>query len=217
MKTSGVEVAQKLLAEADGGDDPWLISYADLVTNLLAFMVLLVSMAGISFRSVERLPQVFDGRRDQPLASLESEISDLAERRGLGGRVAAVVDPEGLAIRLEDAILFPSGVAGLTSEGRRLVEEVADLLRALPRRFTVTVEGHTDDVPIATPRFANNWELSAARALAVRSVLSGSGVEDERLAVSAFAATRPPTGVEPEASVEARRQHARRVVIRVGG
>ncbi|MEO1227627.1 MAG: flagellar motor protein MotB [Myxococcota bacterium] len=216
MKRSAVEVAQSLLAYADGGEDPWLISYADLVTNLLAFMVLLVSLAGISFAAVERVPEVFASGRPQPLAELESEVADLARREGLAGRVAASVDADGLAIRLEDAILFPTGVAELTAEGNALVSKVGTLLRALPPRYRVVVEGHTDDVPISTLRFASNWHLSAARALEVRTTLAQGGVVDNRrLSISAFADTRPPEAQDAE-SLASRRQRARRVVIRVG-
>jgi chemotaxis protein MotB len=214
-RPSAIEVAQQLLAKAEDAEDPWLISYADLVTNLLAFMVLLVSMAGISFDSVERLPRVFsaDARRP-PLEALEADIAALASEEGLGGRVAAEVDTQGLAIRLEDRILFPSGVAGLTPAGGGLVERVAGLLGKLPERYRVVVEGHTDDVPIATARFASNWELSAARALAVRRALAAGGVDDGRLSIAAYADTRPPErGAAP---LEARRQAMRRVVIRVG-
>lgn len=217
-RTSAIEVAQTLLAQAEDAEDPWLISYADLVTNLLAFMVLLVSMAGISFKSVENLPQMFsDSKERPPLEVLQSDIQKFAESEGLGGKVGVVVDAEGLAIRLEDQILFPSGVAELTAEGNRVVSKVAGLLEKLPERFRVRVEGHTDDVPIATPKFGSNWELSAARALQVRASLTGGGVADERVAIAAYADTRPPPPVEGavEETPEARRRRARRVVIRV--
>ena len=217
-RISAIEVAQELLAEAEDAEDPWLISYADLVTNLLAFMVLLVSMAGISFSSVDDLPRMFSSSRERPpLEVLESDIAELARAEGLGGRVGVEVDAEGLAIRLQDRILFPSGVATLTAEGSRLVTKVADLLSKLPIRFRVRVEGHTDDVPIATPRFASNWELSAARAIEVR----GAMIEDEaldpgRVAIAAYADTRPPRlDDETSLGVEERRRRARRVVIRV--
>lgn len=215
MRKSAVEVAQDLLAQAEGGDDPWLISYADLVTNLLAFMVLLVSLAGISFSTVERVPAAFAADRSRPLSDLDAEVSALATREGLTGRVETQVDADGLAIRLEDAILFPSGVAELTAEGRTLVGQVGALLRELPDRYRVIVEGHADEVPISTPRYASNWELSAARALQVRSALAGVGFEDPRLSIAAFSNTRPPKddGIE---DLDARRRRARRVVIRVG-
>ncbi len=213
-RASAVEDAQTLLARAEDGEDPWLMSYADLVTNLLAFMVLLVSMSGISFESVESIPRVFSGGRP-PLEALEREVAELATAEGLGAQVSVEVDTEGLAIRLEDEILFPSGVASLTDEGRGLVQKVAGLLRQLPERYQVVVEGHTDDVPIATARFASNWHLSAARGLEVREALSAGGVAGDRLSVAAYADTRPPKERTDGMALETRRQRARRVVLRV--
>ena len=58
-KQSAVEVAQELLDKSGDVEDPWLISYADLVTNLLAFMVVLVSMAGINFKTIDQIPAAF--------------------------------------------------------------------------------------------------------------------------------------------------------------
>lgn len=213
---SAIELAEELLAKAESDEDPWLISYADLVTNLLAFMVVLVSIAGISFESVDAIEGVFShmDREKQPLQQLSTEIKQLADAEGLSGKVEAAIDKEGLAIQLQDRILFPSGVASLSTEGKGLVEKLANLLQKLPAKYKVEVEGHTDDVPISTARFKSNWDLAAARALEVRQDLARYGVADHRLSITAYADTRPapaPNG----AGLEERRRRNRRVVLRV--
>jgi chemotaxis protein MotB len=216
-RKSAVEVAEELLAKAEGDEDPWLLSYADLVTNLLAFMVVLVSMAGISFESMEAIEGVFtqvDEQKAPPLKQLSNEIRQLALAEGLAGKVETAMDREGLAIQLQDRILFPSGVATLSTEGMDLVKKLANLLKRLPDRYKVDVEGHTDDVPIATLRFRNNWELAAARALTVRESLETDGVPDERLSITAYADTRPAKAPDTD-SLDERRRRNRRVVIRV--
>ncbi len=215
-RQSAIEVAQEILSKAEDGEDPWLISYADLVTNLLAFMVLLVSLAGISLDSMEAIPQVFsDSKQPAPLETLSADITKLAQEEGLEGKVATAVDSEGLAIRLQDKILFPSGVAAISDSGLSLVQKVARLLTQLPSKYRVAVEGHTDNVPIQTPRFASNWELSAARALQVRQVLAKGGVPEDRLSIIAYADTRPPEGLNDKLSADEKRRRSRRVVIRV--
>ncbi len=210
-----MEAAQDLLAKAEDQEDPWLISYADLVTNLLAFMVLLVSMAGISFESIEAIPGVFTSdKHPPPLKTLSAEIMKLAEEEGLQGKVATDVDQEGLAIQLEDRILFPSGVSSLSSDGGGLVDKLARLFQKMEERYRVRVEGHTDDVPISTAKFRDNWDLSAARALEVRRRLAEAGVAEERLSIVAYADQRPakvPEGL----SIDEVRARNRRVVIRV--
>lgn len=211
-----MESAQELLSQAQEVDDPWLLSYADLVTNLLAFMVLLVSMAGISFESMEAIEAVFDRKKvtEPTLKSISSEIQALAVQEGLQGKVTADVDAEGLAIKLEDRILFASGVATLSPEGRDIVRKLANIVQSMPARYRFRVEGHTDDVPISTARFRSNWELSAARALEVRQTLATAGVSDARLSISAYADTRPAEVPDGTALDEARKK-SRRVVIRV--
>jgi chemotaxis protein MotB len=214
---SAIELAEELLAKAESDEDPWLISYADLVTNLLAFMVVLVSMAGFSFRTAEAIEGIFEqieDRKAPPLVELGKEIKQLADAEGLSGKVEAAIDKEGLAIQLQDQILFPSGVATLTPEGRSLVRKLGKLLGALPPKYKVDVEGHTDDVPISTPRFSSNWDLSAARALEVRKDLETDGVADDRLSITAYADTRPAPSPDG-ATREDRRKRNRRVVIRV--
>lgn len=212
----GIEEAEALIAATRDVEDPWLLSFADLVVNLLAFFVLLVSMATISFDTLEALPTAFDSAtRDRPtLRTLSTEVSELVEAEGLVGRVVTRIDDEGLAIQIQDRIVFQSGVASLASEGRPLVTKIARLLERLPERYRVLVEGHTDDVPIATAQFPSNWELSAARALEVRRELAAAGVSDRRLSVKALADTEPLPRVDGE-GLELYRQKNRRVVIRV--
>lgn len=215
-KQSAVEVAQELLDKSGDVEDPWLISYADLVTNLLAFMVVLVSMAGINFKTIDQIPAAFGDQKKErpPLTVLSEEIKQLADAEGLSGNVEADVDTEGLQIKLQDKILFPSGVAALSPEGEALVDKLARLLSKLKIDYRVNVEGHTDDVPIATARFRNNWELSSTRALEVRQRLSSAGVDERRLSISAFADTRPVPAHNGENRDELRRRN-RRVVLRV--
>lgn len=215
-RQSAVELAQQMLAKAEEVEDPWLISYADLVTNLLAFMVVLVSLAGISFEGMDAIEGMFDSKQAaQPnLQTLSTEIQELAQQEGLQDQIAAAVDREGLAIQLSDQILFPSGVASLSPSGKALVDKVARLIEGLPDKYRIRVEGHTDDVPISTPRFRSNWELSASRAIEVRDTLASQSVSQNRLSISAYADTRPIPS-EPGLSVDEIRRRNRRVVIRV--
>jgi len=212
----GIADAEQAIASMRDVEDPWLLSFADLVVNLLAFFVLLVSMATISFDNLEALPAAFDSsQKERPtLTTLSTEVAQLVEAEGLQGRVVTRIDDEGLAIQIQDRIVFQSGVAALAPEGRPLVSKIARILEKVPERYRVMVEGHTDDVPIATAQFPSNWELSAARALEVRRELARAGVQDKRLSVKALADTEPLPPLDGE-TLEAQRQKNRRVVIRV--
>ena len=79
---------------------------------------------------------------------------------------------------------------------------------------TIEVEGHTDDLPIATEKFPSNWELSAARATGVVKYLLASGIEKERLKASGFADSKPKADIEG-ASIDEQRVANRRVVVSI--
>lgn len=95
----------------------------------------------------------------------------------------------GLEITLNSDVLFPSGSADISTPARVMVRRIAGILTPYPH--AVVVEGHTDDQPIATPRFPSNWELSAARGVSVVRLLTASGLSPQRLSVQGFGAHRP--------------------------
>jgi len=104
------------------------------------------------------------------------------------GHVAVTQDQYRIVIRVEEKGSFPSGSAKLTWEFESLLLEMAEVLASIPGELTI--EGHTDDVPIRTDRFYSNWDLSASRAASVANALLASGtVEPNRLAVKGLADT----------------------------
>lgn len=86
-----------------------------------------------------------------------------------------------LEIEIKTDILFPSGVARLSDSARGTLDQIADILKPYPN--PIRVEGHTDNVPINTAAYPSNWELSAARAASVVHLLSGRGLDPQRMAV----------------------------------
>ncbi|MCE0731757.1 OmpA family protein [Halomonas sp. G15] len=98
--------------------------------------------------------------------------------------------PEGVRLRVEDRLLFPTAEAELTDEGFALV---TGRLRELVERYPgeVSVEGHSDSRPISTERFPSNWALSSGRAIAIVEALVAAGVEPSRLRAVGLADTRP--------------------------
>lgn len=110
-----------------------------------------------------------------------------------------------MVVVLQNDILFASGSADLSEDGRAALAQVAEVLAGIDeRRFQV--EGHTDDVPIKTSRFPSNWYLSAARAIGVVDTLVGAGMAPDAVSAAAFADTRP---VAPNDTDEGRAQNRR--------
>lgn len=107
----------------------------------------------------------------------------------LGDQVT--VSREGLWIEIDIRadVLFASGSAVLEPAAREAILQLATVLRELPNELRI--EGHTDDVPIASALFPSNWELSAGRAASVIRLLEERGVDPRRMAVIGFGEKRP--------------------------
>jgi len=115
-----------------------------------------------------------------------------------------------MTVKLPEGILFPSGKAELKPEGQAVIEQVTDILRAVPNR-SFQVAGHTDNVPVGRgSRFRSNWELSAARALAVVKVMIDRGMEPKRLSAAGYADTDP---VESNDTPEGRAKNRRTEIV----
>jgi chemotaxis protein MotB len=97
----------------------------------------------------------------------------------------------------QSEILFASGSAELGKEGREQMARLADTLKDIAAKipdevnWVLRIDGHTDDVPIATPRFPSNWELSTARAISVVKFLISQGIPSSRLAAAGFGEFQP--------------------------
>ncbi|MGV3518637.1 MotB family protein [Luteitalea sp.] len=125
------------------------------------------------------------------------------------GRLQIESGPKRIVLRVEENGSFASGSADVTPAFETLLTTMVSVLGRVPG--TLTVEGHTDDVPIRTARFSSNWDLSAARAAAVANALLRDGtLTSQRLRVQGYAETQPR---EPNASPEQRARNRRVEVI----
>lgn len=129
-------------------------------------------------------------REERELARLARRIRARAQKAGFGSSVRARVEERGLAVRLvSDRVLFDLGKADLRPEAIPLLRLIAQELRRVPNH--IRVEGHTDTVPINTPMFASNWELSAVRATTVVRYLDRQRIASRRLSAAGYGHRRP--------------------------
>jgi chemotaxis protein MotB len=207
---------KKKAAEAEN-HERWMVSYADFVTLLFAFFVV---MFASSQADKGKAKQVSDSVRQaleegQVAAVLAGILggdkgAGSAQAKGLAalskpgkevelgpteqalnaelkleidnGEIKIAMEARGLVITLREAAFFPSGDDRLTPRSFSSLEKIGALIARIPN--PVRLEGHTDAVPIHNSRFRSNWELSAARGIAMLEYFSGtSGVPRDRLAV----------------------------------
>jgi len=192
-------------------DELWLISYADLLTLLIGFFVLLLAVSPVKPAQFERMAASISGGAPAPLEELKQKVDEFITQEGLQQQVLTREEADGLAIEFKDALLFDSGSADIRVDGNKAIGSIARMLQKLPSR-AVVIEGYTDDVPIRNSRFPSNWELSSQRAINVRTALEQGGVGREWMSVRGFADTRR---VDAQGTPEEQRAANRRVVIRV--
>ncbi len=227
-----------------GSEERWLLTYADMITLLLALFVVLFAISSVNVSKLKTLQQslkdafsgrVLDGgeaimetgnsvvvrqlntessvvermaaigkpdeaaaaaalaarREEDELQRLKRMLDSYAAAHGFRDSVETVVSRRGLVVRLlTDRVLFDSGLAQLKPQGLPLLTEVGSLLR-VDEEHPVVVEGHTDDVPIATSQFASNWELSTARASQVVRYLIDRDVPAQRFGAAGYADLHP--------------------------
>ena len=123
------------------------------------------------------------------LKAIQAALEDYAIGQGLGGEVQVGMAPEGIVIRLNDALLFSSGRAHLDDHAIKLVNEVANIIKPLPNH--VRIEGNTDDQAPDGVLYTSNWDLSTARALAVLEAMVDVGMDPSRLAAQGNAQYDP--------------------------
>jgi len=236
----------------------WLVSYADFITLLFAFFVVMfaasqsdrkkarqvsesvrqalehgqmsAALAGVLHRGrpgpgepgPSDAPESRSAHTPEPDAGPAAGESGAPARQDLAQSLAALneklaaemnsgkmqirLESRGLIISLREAAFFASGDDAVNPASYPILEKIAAVIKSLPN--SIRLEGHTDSVPIHTPRFRSNWELSAARAIAMLELFSGRfGIPPVRWAVAGYAENAPADSNETEDG----RAHNRRV------
>jgi chemotaxis protein MotB len=125
-------------------------------------------------------------KRNEIYAQFVSRLQQMID----AGELSVTIKNGRIVIELPDNILFDSGRSQLNQAGRKALTQIAGILSQFAdRRFQV--EGHTDDKPIKSARFPSNWELSAARALAVVHLLIEAGMEPSNVSAAGFGEFQP--------------------------
>lgn len=192
--------------------DRWLISYADLVTLLLALFIV---MYGASDRQRAKLiAESFngksstgdgilmanDGKREEKSSS---EIKVL-ENSVLLQKTKMKQTERGLVVSLSEAGFFAAGDATVSPEAKNVIKTLAESIKN--SSIPVRVEGHTDSTPISNARYNSNWELSTSRAANVLQELVDNGIAPERLSASGYGGFQP---IADNSTPEGRAQNRR--------
>ncbi len=210
-------MARKKKAAAKENAERWLLTYADLITLLMVFFVLLFSMSTINATKFQALAgslqrafnvNVTTAQQTNPIAtSSGSAPINVLEQQNFGSinqiiqqfattnnvpsnQISAQITKEGIAITISGVLLFYNGTNQIKPDGITLLQQLGPTLANIPN--AIRVEGHTDNVPISSPIYPTNWELSAARAVAVTRYLAEvENIAPNRLSAVGFGQYQP--------------------------
>lgn len=198
-------------------DEPWLLSYADLITNLLVFFVMLLTAAELNPAKMQDIKEQLSGvKSPTSLKTIKQEIDARIEKEGLQALVSTTLTDDGLKLALNSGVVFDSGRADIKADIQKTLDSMLGTLTPYSKRYRFAIEGHTDSRPIVGGAYRSNWELSTARANAVRERLEGVGVGRGTIRVEGYADTRPlPEKTLAGLSDEERLARHRRVVLRI--
>lgn len=217
----------------------WLLTFADLISLLICFFVLLYSMKVVDTQKWDELKGSFSGvfsirepifhvkpNQDSAVEKIDpfkadnlDYINTLLNTRFKQNAVlnqASIqkdADTNSLIISLPTNVLFEAGSVTVKDEGVMSLAEFGDSLRHLDNR--IEIAGHTDPFPTNTSDFPTNWELAMVRAINVANVLQDQGIEG-RIATISYGHSRFHE-VSKMKSLEERYEDARRVEIIIHG
>lgn len=205
-------------------DQEWLLTYSDMITLLLAFFAVLIAVSYVDLNLWEQMKQGLRSEINKqenvqtPLAEVKKDLDEKLANEREAGLVNITLDRDGIKLFFNSSSFYESGEANLLPTGQRTIDKVTLAMNELGYyKFKVDVEGHTDNVPINTPIYPSNWELSVARASGVVKYFISEGIEPDRIKASGYADTKPivPHVDENGNDITENRALNRRIVVRI--
>ncbi|MFN3396998.1 MAG: flagellar motor protein MotD [Sulfurimicrobium sp.] len=250
-------MARKKRPEDHENHERWLVSYADFITLLFAFFVVMYAISSInegkyrvlsdslvdafkqtptsqdplrlgkeqprrsednkqkvilqpiSVRKADQAQEAKRKKQEEKMKGIATDLLKVMEPLVKEGQVRVTQSPLGVSIEINASVLFAPGQAQLQKQSIAVLTAVAQVAAGVPN--AIHIEGHTDNIPISTPAYPSNWELSTARASSVVRLFIENGVNPARLTAIGYADQRP---VEPNDTNEGRGRN-RRVTIMI--
>ncbi len=183
----------------------WLTSFSDLMSLLLTFFILIYAMSSLDVAQLEQFISYFQPERKfyirktsilQPITPPPKEVA-MKIKRKLSKALPPwafqiVITSDFVKLRLFDKIFFEDGTYVLTEPAKRALLELSDVLKKLPERSFIRVEGHVSPlVEIKDPVVRDKWELSVRRATEVVRFLQAQGVDPRKMSATGYGDRRP--------------------------
>ena len=177
-------------------------TFADMVTLLMAFFVLLYAMSdpdpGKFEDFSEAMHEELSGEElESEFEQLTENLQEIIDEQAISDKVEIELTPKGIEIQMEGKALFAGCSADILSDMEPVISSISNVITELLdnseyKGYMIEVEGHTDNLPpTSCPDFETNWELSAYRATGVVEQLLASGIQKEKIKAIAMADSAP--------------------------
>jgi chemotaxis protein MotB len=185
--------------EANHDESNWLVSYADMMTLLCGFFILLFSMAKMDEPKYEKVKEAvskqFGGEYHAPTQELAKFVTQVIQEAGLEKEATLKTGPTGLSVAFQSTLFFDTLSAEIRPQGKAVLEKlIANLATEQSKthkNYQIVVEGHTDSRPILAGVYPSNWELSSARASRVVRMFLDHAFSPDKLTAIGYGDTRP--------------------------
>jgi chemotaxis protein MotB len=184
--------------EDEDEENSWQVSYLDIITIVLGFLIILLSVSQLTESDFSSLSTVFGKLSDAeeyfttPIGNIQQELFTLLQPEIEDGDLEIIRDLNDLRVRFNSDNLYNPGEATLQIGSEDLIDRVLISMQQLNYDdFSIDVEGHTDNTPIQSSIYPSNWELSTARAANVVKYFNNMGISAKRLKASGYADSRP--------------------------
>ncbi len=192
-------------AKEDPPQEEWLTTFADMMTLLMTFFVLLFSMSTIDPVKLQQFGESVGNNvgTNQPkeklvsLSEISRDIQKVIKQEDLGSMVQVSLNSRGVTMGIASDLAFGVGSADLSASIQGFLARLISTMENA--KYNIAVEGHTDNVPIRSRQFPSNWELSSARASAVIRFLTQNGVQADKLRAIGYGDTRPISNNDSDA------------------
>jgi chemotaxis protein MotB len=184
--------------EHEEPNEDWLMSYADMVTLLMAFFLSMLSVSTVDPALFEQMKKGLRSELSKdkdvktPLGEIKHDLDSLLAPERKEGSVVVEMKREGIVVEFSSSAIYDPGKAELGVQAKANMDKVLGAIENIDYYpFKIDIEGHTDNVPIKTAQFPSNWELSVNRATNIVKYFVEKGINAERLKAAGYADTKP--------------------------
>lgn len=204
-------MARKKKKEDDIKTDGWMDTFADTMTLLLTFFILLYSISAVDSEKLKQLSEALqysltgessieevqsiddlkvELEKGTKYEDLAAKLNKIIEQNSLTDEIKIREEDRGIVLELDESILFDSGKADIKPSSIPILDTISKIINETDNE--IVAEGNTDDVPVKNAEFDSNWELSTKRALSiVKYLIENKNINPNRISIKGYGEFNP--------------------------